>query len=184
LESKLLFSAEVLVKNLEYELGNECLDMLLVLVLGIDPLNVHLAHVGLILIAQLVHSSDEVVALVGQVLQLVVQCHLVLPVLDLFASQVLELGLQVPNPAPSRLMVRLQPFQIVALPDQVRVDVVCFALDLPGELLFLPELVQERILLNFKSVEFFTELAIQITLILQIVLQVTIHDILQAGDLL
>ena len=93
--------------------------MLLILVLSIDPFVVHLADVGLILVAQLVHSADEIVPLIGQVLQLLVEGDLVLPVLDLFAAQVLQFRLKVSNPTPSRLVISLQPLQIVRLANQV-----------------------------------------------------------------
>ena len=65
--------------------------MLLVLMLGVDPLNVHMADIGLILVTQLVHSSNQFVPLASQVLQLLVKGDFVLPVLDLFASEVLQL---------------------------------------------------------------------------------------------
>ena len=81
--------------------------MLLVLVLGVDPLNVHLADIGLILVTELVHAADQVIALVRQVLQLVVQGDLVLPILNFFPAQVLKLRVEVPDPSARGLMVRL-----------------------------------------------------------------------------
>ena len=63
--------------------------MLLILMLCVDPLMVHLTDIGLIAIAELVHSSNQIISLIGQVLQLLVQGHLVLPILNLFASEML-----------------------------------------------------------------------------------------------
>ena len=79
--------------------------MLLILVLSIDPFVVHLADIGLILVAQLIHSADEIVPLISQVLQLLVEGNLVLPVLDLFAAQVLQFRLKVSNPTSSSLVI-------------------------------------------------------------------------------
>ena len=63
--------------------------MLLVLVLCIDPLSVHLTHVGLVLVTEVVHATDQVVPLVGKVLELLVEGQLVLAILDLIAPEVL-----------------------------------------------------------------------------------------------
>ena len=81
--------------------------MLLVLVLCVNPFCVHLTDIGLILIAELVHAADQVIALVRQVLQLVVQGDLVLPILNFFPAQVLKLRVQVPDSPARGLMVRL-----------------------------------------------------------------------------
>ena len=63
--------------------------MLLVLVLCVNPFCVHLAHIGLILVAEVVHSTDQVIPLVGEVLELLIKGQFVLAVLDLLASEVL-----------------------------------------------------------------------------------------------
>ena len=91
--------------------------MLFVLVLSVDPLNVHLANICLILVTELVHPADQVVSLVRQVLQLFVQSDFMLPILNFFAAQVFQLRVEVPDSPPSGLMIRLQPLQIVSLAD-------------------------------------------------------------------
>ena len=63
--------------------------MLLVLVLSVNPFCVHLTHIGLILVAEVVHSADQVVPLVGEVLELLIKGQFVLAVLDLLASEML-----------------------------------------------------------------------------------------------
>ena len=63
--------------------------MLLVLVLCVNPLCVHLTHIGLILVTEVVHSADQVVPLVGEVLKLLIKGQFVLAVLDLIASEML-----------------------------------------------------------------------------------------------
>ena len=63
--------------------------MLLVLVLCINPFCVHLTHIGLILVTEVVHSADQVVPLVGEVLKLLIKSQFVLAVLDLIASEML-----------------------------------------------------------------------------------------------
>ena len=107
LETKLLLAADILVDDLEHELGDERLDMLLVLMLSVDPLNIHLANIGLVSIAQLIHPADQVVPLVREVLQLVVEGYLVLTVLDFVASVVLKLLGELPDAAPGGLMILL-----------------------------------------------------------------------------
>ena len=63
--------------------------MLLVLVLCVNPFCVHLTHIGLILVAEVVHSADQVVPLGGEVLELLIKGQFVLAVLDLIASEML-----------------------------------------------------------------------------------------------
>ena len=89
MESELLFPADVLVEDLEHELGDEGLHMLLVLVLSVDPLNVHSADIVLVLVAECVHTSDEVVPLSGQILKLIIKSHFMLAILDFLAPEVL-----------------------------------------------------------------------------------------------
>ena len=67
--------------------------MLLILMLCVDPLMVHLADIGLIAITELIHTANQVIPLIRQVLQLLIQGHLVLPILNLFPTQVLQFGL-------------------------------------------------------------------------------------------
>ena len=54
---------------------------------------VHLADIGLIAITELIHTANQVIPLIRQVLQLLIQGHLVLPILNLFPTQVLQFGL-------------------------------------------------------------------------------------------
>ena len=89
METHLFLFADVFVEDLEHELGDQGLYMLLVLVLCVNPFSVHLTHIGLILIAEVVHSADQVVPLVGEVLELLIKGQFVLAVLDLLASEVL-----------------------------------------------------------------------------------------------
>ena len=63
--------------------------MLLVLVLCVNPFCVHLTHIGLILVTEVVHSADQVVPLGGEVLELLIKGQFVLAVLDLIASEML-----------------------------------------------------------------------------------------------
>ena len=63
--------------------------MLLVLVLCIDPLSVHITHIGLVLVAEVVHAANQVVPLVGKVLELLVEGQLVLAILDLITPEML-----------------------------------------------------------------------------------------------
>ena len=87
--------------------------------LSVDPLNVHLTNISLILVTQLIHASDKIVPLIGQIGELVIQGQLVLSVLDLVASAVLKLTLQVSNTPTCRVVVRLQPLQIIGFADQI-----------------------------------------------------------------
>lgn len=89
LETHFLLFADIFVQNLEQKLCNQCFDMLLVLMLSVDPLNVHLADISLILVTQLIHASNKFVPLIGQIGELVIECQLVLSVLDLVAPAVL-----------------------------------------------------------------------------------------------
>ena len=47
--------------------------MLLVLMLCVNPFSVHLTHIGLILVAEVVHTADQVIPLVGEVLKLFIK---------------------------------------------------------------------------------------------------------------
>ena len=89
LETHFLLFADIFVQNLEQKLCHQCFDMLLVLMLSVDPLNVHLADISLILVTQLIHASNKFVPLIGQIGELVIECQLVLSVLDLVAPAVL-----------------------------------------------------------------------------------------------
>jgi len=66
---------------------------------------VHVSNVMLILLAELVHATYQIATLAGQVVELVVEGDLVLPVLHLVVAEVLELGLEVADAAISSLMV-------------------------------------------------------------------------------
>jgi len=79
--------------------------MLLVLVLGVDPLDIHLADVGLISVAKFVHAANQIVPLVSQVLQLVVKGHFMLAIFDFIASEVFKLDIEVPDSTSGGLMV-------------------------------------------------------------------------------
>lgn len=87
--------------------------------LSVDPLNVHLTDISLILVTQLIHASDKIVPLIGQIGELVIQGQLVLSVLDLIGPAVFEFTLQVTNTPSCRVMVRLQPLQIIGFADQI-----------------------------------------------------------------
>ena len=63
--------------------------MLLVLVLCVNPFSIHLTHIGLVLVAEVVHSADQVIPLVGQVLKLLIKSQFVLAILDLISSEML-----------------------------------------------------------------------------------------------
>ena len=63
--------------------------MLLVLVLCVNPFSIHLTHIGLVLVAEVVHSADQVIPLVGQVLKLLIKSQFVLAILDLIAPEML-----------------------------------------------------------------------------------------------
>lgn len=89
LQPHLLLPAQVLVQYLEQKLCDESLNMLLVMVLGVDPLVVHLAHICLVLLVKLVHSTDHIVPLAREVLKLLIKGNLELPVLDLLVFVVL-----------------------------------------------------------------------------------------------
>ena len=71
--------------------------MLLVLVLCVNPFSVHLTHIGLILVAEVVHTADQVIPLVGEVLKLFIKSQFVLAILDLCASEMLKLRVKVSN---------------------------------------------------------------------------------------
>ena len=63
--------------------------MLLVLVLCVNPFSVHLTHIGLVLVAEVVHSADQVIPLVCEVLKLLIKGQFVLTILDFIASEML-----------------------------------------------------------------------------------------------
>ena len=46
--------------------------MLFVLVLGVDPLMVHLTDIGLVAVTELIHSTNQVISLISQILQLLI----------------------------------------------------------------------------------------------------------------
>lgn len=66
---------------------------------------VHVSNVMLILLAELVHATYQIATLASQVVELVIEGDLVLPVLHLVVAEVLELGLEVADAAISSLMV-------------------------------------------------------------------------------
>ena len=63
--------------------------MLLVGLLSVDPLMVHVTHIALILLAELVHTADKITALIRQVVELVVKGNFMLTILDFIVSKVL-----------------------------------------------------------------------------------------------
>lgn len=71
-ESHFPFALDVLLKNLNQQLGHQVLDLVLVLTANVLALSVHCAYVGFVSLAQLIHPLDQVVALLSQVVQLVV----------------------------------------------------------------------------------------------------------------
>ena len=93
LQPELLLATDVLVQNLEKQLGHQGFHVLLVCVLGVDPLSVHVADVCLILVVEFIHPADHVVPLGSQVRKLLVQSYFVLSVLHFLAFKVLELAL-------------------------------------------------------------------------------------------
>ena len=87
--------------------------MLLVRVLSVDPLDVHLGNVSFVFVAKLVHPANQLVPLGGQLCELVIKGHFLLPVFDLQSPQMFKLRLQVPD-APARgFVVVLEAFQVV-----------------------------------------------------------------------
>lgn len=79
--------------------------MLLVLVLCVNPFCVHLTHIRLILVAEVVHSADQVVPLVSEVLELLIKGKLVLAILNLLTSEMLQLRVEIPNAAVCCLVI-------------------------------------------------------------------------------
>ena len=72
MEAHFFLFAEVFIEDLEEELGYQCFDMLLIRVLSVNPLDVHLANVAFIFVAQLVHAANQLVPLIGQIGELVI----------------------------------------------------------------------------------------------------------------
>lgn len=93
--------------------------MLLVVVLGVDPLIVHLIDIRLVLFVKIIHSSDHIVPLGREVLKLLVKGNFELPVLDFLRFQVLEIGLQVPDATTRGVVVSLEALQIIGLAQQI-----------------------------------------------------------------
>lgn len=91
LKSPLSLQVEIFIQNLNYKLGYEHLDVCLVAISNFESLTVHLAHVVVVPLTELVHTSDEVVTLVGQVGQLIVHRALHVLIFDLLGPQSVEL---------------------------------------------------------------------------------------------
>ena len=79
--------------------------MLLVLMLCVNPFSIHLTHISLILVAKIVHSADQVVPLVSEVLELLIKGKLVLAILNLLTSEMLQLRVEIPNAAVCCLVI-------------------------------------------------------------------------------
>ena len=79
--------------------------MLLVLVLCVNPFGVHLTHIGLVLVTEVIHPADQVVPLVCEVLELLIKGQLVLAILNLLTSKMLQLRVEVPDTAVCCFMV-------------------------------------------------------------------------------
>mmetsp|Transcript_6909 Transcript_6909/g.8265 ORF Transcript_6909/g.8265 Transcript_6909/m.8265 type:complete len:227 (+) Transcript_6909:4054-4734(+) len=183
LQAQLFLAPDVFVEDLEEKLCYESLHVLLVRMLGIDPFNVHLADISFILFAELVHPADQLIPLVGQITHLVIEGNLMLPVLYLVVAQVLQLTLQVANALARRLVVFLEPFQIVRLPQQIGVHAVSLPLNLRRELFLLPQFLDKGVFLSFKSVKLVPQLHVQVSLVLEVVLKVAIDHVFQTRDL-
>lgn len=95
--------------------------MLFVRRLNVLALLVHRVDIVLVLFAEIIHPLDQVISLVGQVCQLLIQSNLVLAVCNFCVPQLLKLAIQIPQSIVSLLMVYLQAFQVVSLPEQIRV---------------------------------------------------------------
>ena len=99
------------------KLGDQHLHVGFVPIGDLKPLSVHLADVVVVALTQLVHPADQVVALVGQVGQLVVHRCFHVPVFDLLGPQVVKLLVQVSDAALGVVVVIFQLAKIVSLPD-------------------------------------------------------------------
>jgi len=81
--------------------------VLLVRLLRVDPLMIHVTNIVLILLAELVHTTDKIATLACQIVELVIEGYFVLAVLDLVVAKVLQLGLEIADAAVCSIMVLL-----------------------------------------------------------------------------
>ena len=140
---------------------------------------VHLCDISFILFTHVVEAANQVIPLLGEISQLGIQAHLVLSILDLCVTEVVQLSIQVSQSLTCLLVIDLKAFQIICLPQEVGVDRLGFSLNLGTQVFLFPQLVKQSVLLCFKAVQLFSKLGVEVSFVLQVVLQVAIDHVLE-----
>jgi len=80
-------------------------------------------------------------------------------------------------------MVVFESAQIVSLPDKISVDRLSVLLNLPTQVFFFPQLLNQVLFLTLETVKLFPEFGVQVTFEFKVFLQVAIDHVLEAGNL-